>query len=149
MGVRDAARATDAALDAALAAMRAPLSLQTEVEVIGNLVNGMHRIFAQHDHDVEEDELILATRDKLGLSARARMAVQHRRLSKIVLTRQMESLGAQIEEAENRQRRQANTGSYSTASERKRKAKKKSEKEVQRERTRAAREKKKREKSEL
>jgi len=151
MGVRDAAAATDATVDAALEAMRRPLSLQTEVEVIGNLVNGMHRIFAQHDHDVEEDELILATnrRDSVGLSARARMAVQHRRLSKIVLTRQMESLGAQLEEAENRQRRQANTGSYSTASERKRKAKKKSEKELQRERTRAAREKKKREKSEL
>ena len=144
MGVQSAA-ASDADVDAALETMREPLSLETEVEAIGNLINGMHRIFAQHDHDVEEDELILAKRD--GLSARARMAVQHRRLSKIVLTRHMESLSAQLQEAENRQRRQANTGSYSTASERKRRAKAKSQKEKQRERTRAAR--KKRAKEEL
>ena len=137
----------DAAVDATLVAMKTPLSLPTEVEVIGNLVRGMYKIFAQHEHDVEEDELILAKRD--GLSARARLAVQHRRLSKIVLTRHMESLGAQYEEAENRQRRQANTGSYSTGKERKRKAEKASEKEKQRERIRAARDRRRRAKQEL
>ena len=40
----------------------------------------------QYDHNVEEDELILAKRE--GLSPRNRLAVQQRRLSKLVLERQ-------------------------------------------------------------
>jgi hypothetical protein len=39
--------------------------------VVNNLLSGMERIYAQYDHNVEEDELILAKRD--GLSARDRL----------------------------------------------------------------------------
>ena len=53
--------------------MRRPLSLATETEVVNNLLSGMERIYAQYDHNVEEDEFILAKRD--GLSARNRLAL--------------------------------------------------------------------------
>ena len=56
-------------------------------QVVNNLLSGMERIYAQYDHNVEEDEFILAKRD--GLSARNRLAVQQRRLSKLVLERQV------------------------------------------------------------
>ena len=66
-----------------------------------------------------------------------------------MLTRHRESLGAQYEEAENKQRRQVNTGLCSTGKERKRKAEKASEKEKQRERICAAHDRRRRAKQEL
>ena len=42
-------------------------------QVVNNLLSGMERIYAQYDHNVEEDEFILAKRD--GLSARNRLAL--------------------------------------------------------------------------
>ena len=124
-------------LGAQLDAMRRPLSLSTETEAINNLLLGMERIHAQYDHNVEEDELILAKRT--GLSARHRLAVQQRRLSKLVLERQAANLNERLERATSEQRRRANSGSYSTAKERRRRADKVSKKERKREKTRAAR----------
>ena len=49
----------------------ASLTFKLRHQVVNNLLSGMERIYAQYDHNVEEDELILAKRD--GLSARDRL----------------------------------------------------------------------------
>jgi len=100
-------------------------------EVVSGLLLSMERLLSAHEHTVDEDDLLLAQR--APLSARARLAVTHRRLNKLVLQWGMAKVSALADEARReRQQAQAGTSSYSTEGERRVERGAKAAKETQR-----------------
>lgn len=106
-----------------------PLSEATAAAVGSNLVKALGSLRAQFDHEVEEDDAILGSRGRT-LSARAVLAVRHRRLSKRVLDDGLARVGEVVAAAQRRQatgttasNRRATgsggSGGYSTRRERK------------------------------
>jgi len=116
--------------------MKRPLSLKTETEVISNLLSGMDKMNSQYDHSIEEDDYILEKKE--GLAIRARLAVQQRRLAKIVLQQQMQKLAERLEDYEQQKKKiESAKRSYNTQSERKALNKKETKKLKEREQKRS------------
>ena len=132
-----------------------PLCAATETAAYAGLTRSIESLLSRSEHGVDEDEVLLAASDKLGV--RAALAVRHRRLSKMVLDDSLARLTAQLKQSEGARRRHqqqarptgtagveasfaSSSGSYSTARERKRadaaQRKKRDKKEEERRRRR-------------
>jgi hypothetical protein len=152
--------ATDAEIEDAqgsVEALERPLSSATEDEVASTLIISIGSVRAIFEHEVEEDDLILASSTARRLPPRHDMAVRNRRLSKLLLDgalkrvsdealtpeanqRRSEEQRAEQNKASGKSEPPASSGGYSTARERKRQEKERRRKEQKREEVRRRRE---------
>ena len=129
------------------AALRSPLSRDTEVEVVSNLLQSIDQVHSKFDHDLEEDDAMLEAARRRSAPpsahhARQLLAVQSRRLSKLVLQDGARRIGRAAEAAEHaalRQKASTSTSHYSTRSEREREDAKQRKKQARRDRVRQQR----------
>ena len=150
--------ATEGEIEAAATAdsLRGPLSVATEESVSSNVFASLVGLRAGFEHDVEEDELILqgglspaAGGSRGTLPVRRRLAVAHRRLSKLVIEDSALRLSQTLEEAkaEAERLKSGSKSKYSTSKERRREEAARRKKEKQREEVRRRREAKEKERA--
>ena len=101
------------------AALAAPLSLDTEQQVLTNLIQSLDGLRNEHDHSSDEDEYILEGRP--NMSPRERIAVTHRRRVLMLIELHMELLNKLYEDVTEGERKKMikSYGQYTTEKEKK------------------------------
>lgn len=101
------------------AALAAPLSLDTEQQVLTNLIQSLDGLRNEHDHSSDEDEYILEGRP--NMSPRERIAVTHRRRVLMLIELHMELLNKLYEDVTEGERKKLikSYGQYTTEKEKK------------------------------
>ena len=99
------------------AALAAPLSLDTEQQVLTNLIQSLDGLRNEHDHSSDEDEYILEGRP--NMSPRERIAVTHRRRVLMLIELHMELLNKLYEDVTEGERKKLikSYGQYTTEKE--------------------------------
>lgn len=129
-------------------AFRSPMCEATERDVYSNLLQSLQSVRITYYHEVEEDDFILADPNR-ELPPRERLAVRHRRASKLLLDEGTEKVIDMLQAADLKAKREANEkpaleggrgGGYSNSKSRKLEERKLREKERRREEVRRKRE---------